>query len=63
MELEIIILSGINQTQKDKYHDFSHMQNLDSPKNDIIVKWGLFGGGELGGGGRRKKRVIKVEGR
>jgi hypothetical protein len=29
MELEIIILSEISQTQKDKYHIFSHMQNLE----------------------------------
>jgi hypothetical protein len=28
MELEIIMLSEINQTQKDKYRVFSHMQNL-----------------------------------
>jgi hypothetical protein len=29
MELEIIILSEINQAQEDKYHVFSHMENLD----------------------------------
>jgi hypothetical protein len=29
MELEFILLSKINQAQKEKYHIFSHMQNLD----------------------------------
>jgi hypothetical protein len=29
IELEITISSEISQTQKDKYHVFSHIQNLD----------------------------------
>jgi hypothetical protein len=32
MELEIVILSKTNQTQKDKYYIFSHTQNLDLKK-------------------------------
>jgi hypothetical protein len=36
MELEIIMLSQINQTQKDKYHVFTHMQNLDLKK---VIIW------------------------
>ena len=28
MDLESIMLSEINQSEKDKYHDFSHMYNL-----------------------------------
>jgi hypothetical protein len=32
MELEIVVLSKIGQTQKDKYHyALSHMQNLVFP--------------------------------
>jgi hypothetical protein len=29
MELEVIMLSEISQTQKDKYHIFAHIWNLD----------------------------------
>jgi hypothetical protein len=29
MELETIMLSKTSQTQKDKYHIFTHMWNLD----------------------------------
>ena len=28
MDIEIVILSEVNQTEKDKYCDFNHMQNL-----------------------------------
>jgi hypothetical protein len=39
----IIRLSKISQIQKDKYHSFSHTQNLDF-KNNMKVERGLFGG-------------------
>jgi hypothetical protein len=32
MELEIIMLSKIIQTQKDNYHMFFHVQNMDLKK-------------------------------
>jgi hypothetical protein len=32
MELEIIMLSKISQTQKDEYHIFAHVRNLDFKK-------------------------------
>ena len=28
MDLEIILLSEVSQTKKDKYHDITYMQNL-----------------------------------
>ena len=28
MDLDVIMLSEVNQTEKDKYHDFTHMWNL-----------------------------------
>ena len=28
MDLDIIILSEVNQTEKDKYHDITYMRNL-----------------------------------
>ena len=28
MDLEIMILSEVSQTEKDKYHDIAYMQNL-----------------------------------
>jgi hypothetical protein len=38
MELEIIMLNEISQTEKDKYHIFSHMQNLDLKTNQPTDK-------------------------
>jgi hypothetical protein len=35
MKLEIIMLSKISQTQKDKYHVFSHTQNLNHGKRKM----------------------------
>ena len=32
MDLEIVILSEVSQTQKDKYHDIAYMQNLKKNK-------------------------------
>jgi hypothetical protein len=44
MELEIIMLSKISQTQKDKYCGvFPHMQNLDLKKKDMNIKEGYYG--------------------
>jgi hypothetical protein len=37
MELEIIILRKISQAQKDKYHIFVHMQNLDLKNNNMTL--------------------------
>ena len=34
MDLEIITLSKVSQTQKHKYHDIAYMQNLKKKKND-----------------------------
>ena len=34
MDLEIIILSEVSQTEKDKYHMISHMLNLKK-KDDV----------------------------
>jgi hypothetical protein len=42
IELEIIMLSKISRSQKDKYHIFSHLQNLGL--NDMNVKRGVFEG-------------------
>jgi hypothetical protein len=33
MELENIMLSKISQTEKDKYHVFSHMQKVELKRN------------------------------
>ena len=35
MDLEIIILSEVSQTEKDKYHDIMYTQNLKKKKEDI----------------------------
>jgi ABC-type transporter Mla maintaining outer membrane lipid asymmetry ATPase subunit MlaF len=45
MELEIIRLRDISQTQKDKYV-FSHMRNLDLKNDKNVV--GFLGGGGTG---------------
>ena len=37
MDLEIIILSEVNQTEKDKYH-ITYMCNLKYDTNDLIYK-------------------------
>ena len=34
MDLEGSMLSGISQTEKDKYHDFTYMWNLKKKIND-----------------------------
>jgi hypothetical protein len=33
----------VSQTQKDKYHVFSHLRNLDLKKKDLRVEGRLFG--------------------
>ena len=39
MDLEIIILSEVSQTEKDKYHDTAYMWNLKkNDTNEIIYK-------------------------
>ena len=39
MDLEIVILSEVSQTEKDKYHMISHMQNLKkNGTNEFIYK-------------------------
>ena len=41
MDLEIIILSEVSQTEKDKYHDIMYTQNLKKKKedkNELIYK-------------------------
>jgi hypothetical protein len=45
MELGNIMLSKINQIQKEKYHTFSHMWNPDlkpSKQKDINIQRGLI---------------------
>jgi hypothetical protein len=42
MKPEIIMLSKINQTQKDKYHVFSHIWNL-MEREDMKVESRLLG--------------------
>ena len=39
MDLEIVILSEVSQTQKDKYHDIAYMWNLKKKKS---VQMNLF---------------------
>ena len=38
MDLEIIILSEVSQTEKDKYHDITYMWNLKYDTNELIYK-------------------------
>ena len=38
MDLEIIIVSEINQTEKDKYHNITYMWNLKNDTNALIYK-------------------------
>ena len=38
MGLEIIILSEVSQTEKDKYHDITYMWNLKYDTNELIYK-------------------------
>ena len=38
MDLEIIILSEVSQTEKDKYHMVSHMWNLKYDTNNLSMK-------------------------
>jgi hypothetical protein len=55
MELEIITLSEISQTQKENCHVFSHMCNLNlkkkNKKQDMSVKGLLFEEEPTGGRG------------
>ena len=38
-DLEIIILSEVSQTEKDKYHDITYMRNLKkNDTNELIYK-------------------------
>ena len=37
IDLEVIVLSGISQTEKDKYHDFTFTWNLEN-RIDIWTK-------------------------
>jgi hypothetical protein len=54
IEVVLIMLSEISQTQKDKYHVFSHMWNLDRSINKqtkvMNLNVRLFGGGVQGEG-------------
>jgi hypothetical protein len=56
MELEIIMLSKISQTQKDKYHICSHTQNLNFLE-DMKVEAIIFG--KRKGTSRREERGHK----
>ena len=38
MDLEIIILSEVSQTEKDKYYMISHTWNLKNKTNELIYK-------------------------
>ena len=38
IDLEIIILSGLSQTEKDKYHDTAYMRNQKNDTNELIYK-------------------------
>ena len=38
MDLEIIILSEVSQTEEDKYHDIAYMWNLKNGTNELIYK-------------------------
>ena len=38
MELESIMLSEINWSEKDKYHDFTHMMNVRNKTNEHRVR-------------------------
>jgi len=38
MQLEIIILSEVSQTEKDKYHDITHTRNLKYNPNELICE-------------------------
>jgi hypothetical protein len=49
MEPEIIMLSEISQTEKDRYHMFSLMSNLDLKKK----KWEECRAGVIFGGGNQ----------
>jgi hypothetical protein len=60
MEPEIIMLSEINQTRKDKYHMFSLICGRETPreKMDINIKRGTVSGGNWWGKGKRGRRGI-----
>ena len=39
MDIEIVILSEVSQTEKDKYHDITYMWNLKkNDTNELIYK-------------------------
>jgi hypothetical protein len=46
MEVEIMMLSKINQTQKDKLHVFSHIWNIDLKEKYTKVEGKLLGIGK-----------------
>ena len=38
MDLQIVILSEVSQTEKEKYHKTASMQNLKNDTNELIYK-------------------------
>ena len=38
MDLEIVIVSEVSQTEKDKYHDIAYMWNLKNGTHELIYK-------------------------
>jgi hypothetical protein len=52
------MLSKISQTQKEKFHIFSHVQKLDIKRKiklDMNINGGLYKGGPVGDGcGKRR---------
>ena len=38
VDLEIVILSEVSQTEKDKYHDIAYMWNLKNGTSELIYK-------------------------
>ena len=38
IDLEVIILSELSQTETDKYHDTAYMRNQKSDTNELIYK-------------------------
>jgi hypothetical protein len=56
-ELNVIMFSKINQTEKDKYHMFSYEKSRAYKMSDWSVKW--CGNQQVGEG--RKERVKGVE--
>ena len=38
VDLEIVVLSQVSQTKKDKYHDIAYMQNLNMVQMNLFTK-------------------------